>query len=199
MNTIHLESNDPTATEIAKAAFPSYAGRKFKVTIVKPDHTFNLTSGWDGGSRDLYAFVRLTDMKGVQVSNYVGLVGNNFNRSGRDFQLAEGFALVEHSTFMGKDVGLTIYLTEENATKMIPAPVELTRDEKVVLAAVRSLKSSYGGVKNYRQTESGLSASVWATNVEILKGKGLLNKMGAITPAGKNAIGNLSVERAQRS
>ncbi len=190
MNTIYLNGNDETAKAIAKVAFPAYNGKKFKVSVVKNGHTFNLTSGWCEGSRDFYAVVDLANMKGVDVSNQA-FVGNDFNRRGTDFQLPEGFAVVEHSIFCGKDVGITIYVTEANAAKLIPAPVELTREEKIVLAATRSLKSTYMG--RTRQMESGLSLAVWNATSDALKLKGLLAKNGAITPEGKNAIGFTSL------
>lgn len=187
MRTIHLSATDAVAKQIGVVAFPSYCGRKFKAVIVKVGHTFNLTSGWDGGSKDFYAIVRLIDMKAVELSD-TKVVGNNFNTIGQDFQLPEGFVLVEQSFFCGKDTGLTIYVTEANATKLIPAPIELSKEEKAVLVATRSFKSSYAGIKNYRQQESGLSLSVWEAASETLKAKGLLAKNGAITPEGRNAI-----------
>lgn len=197
MNTIYLNSNDPIANQITGAAYPSYNGRKFKAVVVKNDHKFNLTSGWDGGSRDYYVLVDLSVMKAVDISA-ASFVGNCFNKMGSDFVLPEGFVIVEHSFFCGKDMGMTIYVTENNATKLIPAKIELTKTEKLVLAATRGLKSSYAGIKNYRQHESGLSPQIWADTVDVLKTKGLLAKNAAITTEGKNAIGSLDLWRVQQ-
>ena len=185
MRTIHLNGNDPTAKLVTSAAFPAYTGRKFKVTIVEKNHKFNLTSGWEDGSRDFYAVVRLSDMTSVEISQ-LSVVGNNFNRSGIDFLLPEGFAVVEHSIFLGKDAGITIFITEANAMALLPAPVELTENEKKVLG-VMGLKNTYGGQTNVRQRESGLTPNVYVETVALLKEKGFLDKRGAITPEGRNA------------
>lgn len=186
-NTIHLNGNDKTAKTLATASFPSYKGKKFKVNVVPVGHKFSLTSGWSGGSRDWFVIVRLSDMRAIDVSE---MVGNEFNRNAVAHQLQDGFMLVEHSMFQGTDLGLTFYITEANATKFLPAPVELTEAERKVLKATRSYKSSYGGNNNVRRDNSGLSIEVWNATVEILKEKKLLAKNGSITIEGKNAVGS---------
>jgi len=185
MRAIHLNSNDPAAKAIANAAFPKYNGRKFKVVITSG--TFNLSSDWEGGSGSHYAIIRLADMKAANISQ-ASFVGDGYSRIGSDFTIKEGFAIVEHAHFMGHDSGITIYILEANATKLIPDKLELTPNEITVLKATQSFKSSYGGNSHYRQTESGLPMAIWTATVEILKGKHLLRANGAITPEGRNAI-----------
>lgn len=190
MNNIYLNGNDETAKILANAGFPNYKGRKFQVIVVEDNRTFNLTSGWDGGSREYYAIVRLSDMKAVNISD-LGFMGNQFSRHGQDFQIPEGFVLIEHSIFCGKDMGLRFYVQKANSAKLIPAPVELTPNEELVLAATRSLKSFYMG--SSRQMKSGMALSTWNETSAILQSKGLLAKNGAITAAGRNAIGDKRV------
>src|SRR5262245_51955510 len=58
--TIYLTGSEPLVQAIARAAYPSYQGRKFKLRTT--DGPINVRSYWDGGSRDYYVFVRLSDM-----------------------------------------------------------------------------------------------------------------------------------------
>jgi hypothetical protein len=68
----------------------------------------------------------------------------------------------------------------------------LTLPEKIVLVATSSLKSSYGGIPNFRFTqaksETGITQADWDLAKESLTKKGFLNKAGAITTSGKNAL-----------
>jgi hypothetical protein len=191
MSTIHLEGNDATAKLIVAAAFPGYSGRKFKVEIHKNDSKFEIDLGMSGGTFSRFAFVKLDTMTGVNVNDMGQLLnyfGNGFNRMPTPFQMPEGFAIVEHGHFCGSDMGITIHFLEANATKFITAPANLTETEKKVLVATRGLKSSYMGQS--RQQMSGIAKLDWDAASVTLKAKGFLNKAGAITPAGKNAIAN---------
>lgn len=190
--TIFLEGTDETAKLIASAAFPSYNGRKFRVTIHQDTDKFEIDLGMSGGTYSRFAFVKLDTMAGCNVNDMVELrqyFGNGFNRTPTPFTMPVGFAIVEHASFQGKDQGLTIHILEANATKLIPAPVELSEQEIAVLKATRSYKSSYAG--QTRQQMSGIKLDVWNATSETLKAKGLLAKNGAITASGKNAISHL--------
>jgi hypothetical protein len=74
----------------------------------------------------------------------------------------------------------------------LPPAGELLEDEKIVLAAIRSLKSSYAGIPNYRfhcvHKKTGITLERWNEVKESLTKKGYLNKAGAITPNGKNVL-----------
>lgn len=92
-------------------------------------------------------------------------------------------------------MGLRLYVHPDNVRRdMITSSVELTWEEKVVLTATRSLKSSYGGVKNFRYTEAnhvtGITLKHWDEAKANLIERKLLNRAGAITNAGRNAIGD---------
>ena len=192
MTTVYLD-NDPVARDLARVAFPAYSGRRYKLRVVDPATPMNITSYWDGGSRSYYAFVNLATKAVVTVPQN----GSGFDRPIGPTPIPEGCALIEHSIFQGHDVGITIHLRTENATAMLPKPVELTRDEKIVLIATRSLKSSYGGVRDYRfheaSRETGITAERWNVAKDALIGRGLLNRAGAITDTGRNAVGSGSL------
>lgn len=111
--------------------------------------------------------------------------------------LPDGFACVEHSIFCGQDSGITIHIRPENSAGLLPAPVELTRDQRIVLVATRSLKSSYQGISNYRfheaHRDTGISLDAWNRAKSELQARGLLDARGALTVAGKNAAGHDSL------
>ena len=104
-----MNTTDKTLKSICKAAFPSYNGRKFKVSPLRtPESTFSVASYWDGGSRDYFSFVALSDS--MCASSEVP-AQSAFDRpiAGADrVQLPKGIVCVRHSIFCGKDTGCTV-------------------------------------------------------------------------------------------
>jgi hypothetical protein len=187
----------PEVQEIARAAFPDYNGKKFGVAAF--EGPMNLASHWDGGSRIYYAVINLDTKKSAEIPQS----GTMFDKETyRMTTLPPNMAVVAHSIFSGKDMGVTIYVNPESLTKMLPAPDEVTWAEKVVLAATRGLKSSYAGIKDYRFREAlkdtGITRVEWDQAKESLIQKGMLNKAGAIQDKGKNAIGHMDLYRLKR-
>lgn len=189
----HVNKPDSFFMNLIRIAFPNYRGRKFKLSTDIPPR---LDSYWSGGSKDKYVFVELKtkreEVKFLPVAN-----NHPFFKAGMPRKLDKlpvGLVLVKHSIFQGKDMGITIYGNTENITPLLP-PVEiLSVDEDAVLFFTRSLKSSYAGVKNYRfinaHREMGITEAQWDEAKTNLIQRKLLNKAGAITAAGKNAVGN---------
>jgi len=92
---------------IIKAAFPAWKGRKLRLESAERCPK-EIRSFWDEGSRDYFAFVRLHDMSTLQAgSNHPAFEPNR--PSGLPF-LPEGFALVRHSIFCGKEAGMTVWI-----------------------------------------------------------------------------------------
>ena len=186
-----MELEPKQAQEIGRKVFPAYAGRKYSLQVREPG--MSLTSYWDGGSRSYYRVVRLSDMQAVEVPQN----GSGFDGHGYGFtneQLPQpGLMVVEHAIFCGKDFGLTFHVHQENAAKFLPADsaVTLTWEQRVVLTATRSLKSSYGGIKNFRfvqaNDETGITLAQWEQAKGELIAAKLLNAAGAITVTGSNA------------
>ena len=175
---VYLEGNDPAARQLISKTFPDYKGRDVKLEVVEPLYEFSdLISMWDSGYKDEYRLINLQTNEVMKPPVIDGRVA--------PFKLPPNFALIERS-FMGTRQGVTIWLTKDNATPLLnPSPEELTRDEKIVLVATRSLKSVYNG--RTRQMESGLSLDAWNAAKETLIAKGLLNRAGAITIKGRNS------------
>ena len=117
--------------------------------------------------------------------------------------LPDGFACVEHSIFCGKDAGITIHIRPANSAGLLPAPVDLSREQRIVLVATRSLKNTYAGVSNYRFVEAnrdtGISREQWESAKADLIARGLLDSRGALNVAGRNAAGQDSLYSFRRA
>jgi hypothetical protein len=200
---IYLDRND-----VPQQLRAHYSGRKFRAYIVE-SVTVPADSGtWSGGSRSVYFGVRLDTGERVKLSDTFSAPWDE-GRQDVTLELRPGVAVVEHSIFQGKDMGLEFYIHPESAAKLLPAPAgdEPSPHEKIVLIATRSYKSSYNGQDRYDMAKSDYEP-MWATDDKPLKygpyptrdqwqsakdsliEKKLLNRAGAITTKGKNVIGD---------
>lgn len=174
----------------------SYSGNKFKAYVTE-HMTVPATAGlWDGGSRDTYSAYRLAD--GAQVQFPGQHLSPWDNRKDQQVTMQPGIAIIEHSVFCGKDMGLTFYLHPTDAAPMLPAPqADLTAVEALVLEYTISRKSSYQGkdryamaLDDYRYREGAPlfpKRAQWDEAKAALITRGYLNKAGAVTTAGRNA------------
>jgi hypothetical protein len=192
--TIYLEPN-----MVPAQLRGSYSGKTFKAKVCETV-TIPASAGlWEGGSRDTYKAIDFETGNEVLVSSDAAPWDRS--RAENTVTLSPRFCVVEHTIFCGKDMGLTFYVHPESAAKLLPVPAaDLSAYEKLVLIATRSLKSSYGGRDRYEmaQTEydckQALNGTVfpsrtqWDETKQSLISKGLLNKAGAITTAGRNAV-----------
>jgi hypothetical protein len=174
-----------------------YSGKKFKA-VVTTQVTIPSDAGlWSGGTRNTFQLVHLETGKAVQASDNMSSPWNA-NRKDQNISLQAGFAVVEHSLFCGKDMGLTFYVHPDNASALLPPPsAELSAFEQIVLNATCAYKSSYNGRDRYdmakddrrwgpQQDEPFPTRDQWQAAKAALIAKGLLNKAGAVTPAGRN-------------
>ena len=186
-----LHISTPEVKELALKAFPEYRGKKFRVEGLELKAPRSLTSYWSEGCRDYWALVNLSNGRVFHVPEN----GTPFANSGKSFQIGNlpiGIALVNRS-YSGNFESITISVHPNNLNRMaLPSVPELSENEKMVLKYTRSLKSSYAGISNYRfheaNRETGISLSVWEQTKATLISKGLLNKAGAITESGRNAV-----------
>lgn len=104
----------PLAWKIALTAFPDYKGRSL---VLRPFHPMAVTSYWDGGSRDYYAFVHLgTGRKADIPQNGTGYDRVRYPQLDA---LPEQIVLVQHTYFCGKDLGLTLYVQPEHSLTLL--------------------------------------------------------------------------------
>jgi hypothetical protein len=188
MPIIYLDKLDTESEILRRLTFPAYSGRKFQVELTE---TINFSgTQWAGGSKTDYRIVQLDGMKVVGIPEAPFLQRSPLHEG--QYVLPPGYVVVSHHISCGKDLGLTFSVNPRDSFKLLPKPTEeLTRAEKIVLVAT-GLKSSYGGIKDLRFHEAhektGISRQEYDQAKELLIKKGLLNKAGAITPQGKNAI-----------
>ena len=185
---IYVGKPDESYCAIARATFPNYHGRKFRIHQCE-----QLQLGgtqWTGGSRSQYIVVRLDGLKVAVVPEHPFLRPSQLHDEPHPMQ--PGIVVVEHSYFCGKDAGITIHCHPEELKILPPPAAPLADDERTVLEFTSSLKSTYGGVKNLRFVEAhsktGITADRWEASKAALIGRKLLRKNGAITPDGRNAI-----------
>ena len=189
----------------------SYRGKQFEAFVTE-SMTVPATAGiWDEGSRDTYHAVELKTGRGVPLSDQYSAPLSG-ERGDREITLQQGIVVVRHTIGRGKDLGLTFYVNPIDAVPMLPAPIALTDHERIVLLATKSFKASYAGKDRFEMTvaqiehEDGLPQNIrkylphripgerqvtrkeWEVAKSALIDRGLLNKAGAMTVAGRNAI-----------
>ena len=190
MSIIHLEPTKQI-TDMVRIAFPRYNGRKYRID--NSGRPVNITSYWSGGSRDYFAVVNLETRKVLPVPQN-GTVFDGGPIASDGVVVPPGYVIIEHSIAMGKDFGITIYIDPDTAIKFLPDPVKINDNERIVLEFTRTYKNTYAGIKNYRFYEAskkvGISRDAWNVASDSLKTAKLLNKAGAITTTGRNALEN---------
>lgn len=202
---IYLDAN-----QVPKSLRGNYTGRKFKVCVCE-SVTIPMTAGlWDGGSRDIYRGLEIATGESRRFGGQDSAPWENV-RADRTVALRPGFAVIEETIMQGKDLGWTFYLHPADAVPMLPAPVELSAVEKLVLDYTATRKSSYMGKDRYQMFRDDMeyspkrpdftsydermawvhancpSRAEWDEAKSALISRGLLNRAGAITPAGRNA------------
>lgn len=200
MREIHLDRN-----MIPAHLRRNYTGRQFAAIVTETTTIPALAGLWSGGTRDSYVIVRLADGAELPAPVHQGLHPDDKARRDTPIKLEPGIAVVRHTIFCGKDHGLTFYVHPADAAQLLPAPsAELTPHESIVLKATTTYKASYGGLSRYqlaKRDATGYANHVkvpdgatfptpqeWETAKASLIAKGLLNKAGAITTAGRNAV-----------
>ena len=131
---IFLRDN-PIAWDVIRAAFPDYRKRACYLLEFPQDSGVRINSYWDGGTREYFAVVRLSDMKQTRMPtqthpffDMAPLQGQetttvSVDRAGNVMlkYLPPGFALVSTGMFCGKPSTARVWLNAENITKMLPA------------------------------------------------------------------------------
>ena len=188
MQTIYLEAN-----LVPSQLRNGYSGKKFKAVVCESMTIHADADLWSGGSRDRYQGIELATGRTSAPASF-NLAPWDNARDETEITLRQGYGIVRHSIFCGKDMGLTFYVHPTDAVALLPAPsAELSAHEKIVLNATASYKSSYNGQDRYQMAmpygdKSGYpTRAQWDDAKTLLISKGLLNKAGAITVAGRNA------------
>ena len=213
MTTITVRPADIRA--IIDATYPDYKGPHAKVEVRATAEYHDYQLNWSGGS--------ITYLKALQVAA-PGYSNTGFNvvdlrtvwGSGQGYKgaIPADVMLVEHVISCGKDLGVRC-IVSPNSQFMprlsLPAVVELSRDEVIVLLAHKELKGGHYRDEAYARAAEGVhygpgprppkafQTQTVLQTIEALAARGLLkvNKAGAsrITVEGKNALESLPADR----
>ncbi len=181
-HTVYLRRSDPTVERLIQATFPAFRGKTVRAHIETSVEFYG--SYWSDGAKRQYKLVRLDNLNVFPIPDHPYMQES----PGHDqtYELPPGVVCVVLD-YSRAGQSIEIISGAANIQPLLPPPTEvLTEDEKRVLVVTRSLKSSYGGIKDYRFHESGLSRERYDTAKAILIAKKLLNKAGAITVEGRN-------------
>lgn len=179
---MYIERNkNPELWAIARVA--GYNGMKLEARAF-PDYGKDVHSCWNEGRKDYFYLVRLLDNVALPIPEN----GSPFIQGITLKELPPGTCLVERAD--GSYTHCTIFFRPEEITALLPAPVKLDQDVKIVLFYTRHLKSSYAGISNYRLHQALEHGTITEERWNSAKSKaielGLLNKAGAITASGRN-------------
>jgi hypothetical protein len=183
MTSVALDRKDESVRRIADLI--GYKGRKITARIQEKVSFYGTM--WDEGNRRTYYAVNLSTMTAVQGDRETFAAWSPAHHT--DHVIPPGFIVAVFVEARGREY-MEIIAPASTLTPMLPAPVELTEDERKCLISTRSNKSTYAGNNQYRRTEAGMTVSAWETAKASLIARGFLNKAGAITITGRNAIGS---------
>jgi len=173
--------------KLLKKACPDYTGNKIEVET-RESVTFYGTM-WDGGTRHIYTIVKLDTMDIVPVPTAPYMQASKLHE--HEQSLANGIAVVRYTQGHHESVDIFVHPSNMNAA-LLPPVTELTEDERIVLEYTRRLKSTYAGIPNYRFHEARRNTQITTERWEAAKAnciaRKLLNKAGAITIDGRNAV-----------
>ncbi len=187
---IYLKRNDPTVDGVIRAGFPGFTGQGVHAVVAGSFRMYG--TNWDEGSKREYRVVQLDGLKVAAVPDAPWCQASPMHDS--DIELPPGFVVVVRVHFRGRE-SIELIANQATISPMLPAPDPgLDADQRTVLVATRSFKSSYGGESNHRFKEAsrqtGITSSRWDAAKSSLIAKRLLTKAGAITVDGRNVAGN---------
>lgn len=98
------KTKNPKAIELMKKAFPEYKGRTFRVCTYPAE----LSSYWDGGSRDSYVIHDREASSFASVQSNHPFFEKDRPRPRFPADFPPSVVVVKHTIFCGKDTGLTL-------------------------------------------------------------------------------------------
>ena len=189
MSWIALDPKDQTVKRIVNAAVPGFKGRKFYATIGTKVTFYG--AYWDEGSKNDWFLIRLSDLACKRVEDHPYFRESPVHDATHD--IPDGFAVVKYHR--GRMDYVEIIAPPSAITPLLPKPVNLSRDESIVLVAHCSLKSSYAGISDYRRHEAkqltGITDERYDAAKAALVAQGYINPRNAVTIEGRNARNGL--------
>lgn len=166
--------------DVVNKVFPEL---KKRTVNIRPSTSITFSGNyWSGGYRNYYAVVKLDTMQIEYIPDDNPLRHINDNV----YDIPEGFCVVIHTYSGIRDYGTIVVHPNNMPVNLEHKSIELSDNELEVLRCTRMYKSSYAGIKNYRQSQSKLKLPDWEIAKSSLITKGLLMKNGALSMQGKN-------------
>jgi len=182
MSTVWVQT--PEIVNIAKSAFPDYKGKKYRL---KMELTVDVRSYWSGGSRSFFNFIRLDTLEAFGAMPPQSAYDKPI-KGAEAVPLLPGLVCVEHLIIAGKDYGIIIHVHPHDLPTYLPTTDNsLTERQLVVLTAARSFISS-ARLKEINCYGWDMTIEEYNSIRSELFNKGFMNKMGAITDSGRNAL-----------
>lgn len=177
-----IYTHAPEVVAICRAAFPACTKcRQVKVQAIT--FPMQLASNWDGGSRNDYVIVDLATQRVASVPENGTIARRVMVLS----TLPDGYAVIEHSFSQGHDLGCTVHVLPQNLNALaITQRVALSDNERIVLVYTRAIIPKERFSEANRETH--IAEADWLIAKHDLIERGFLNRAGAITEAGKNAV-----------
>lgn len=181
----------PEVLRVIRAVASDGSFHQNEAEILPFSGPMSVASNWSGGTRYFYGLVNLSNMSALTVGESGGL---NQPQAGELEALPEGFALVQTCILQGSPRRARVYVNPVNLNQFrLPEASNTNPWELVVLYATRSRKSSYPPYgSDYRFMEARRATKItreeWDAAKAACIAKGLLNKAGAITASGRNAV-----------
>jgi hypothetical protein len=104
---------------LARATFPAYRGRTFRVEATSEVTLFDLN--WSGGSRSQYRTCTLAGEPIGSADKHNQVAPWNQTAEGQTVPVPQGAVCVRHSMFCGKDMGLTFYVHPADMPRLLTA------------------------------------------------------------------------------
>ena len=90
---------------LAKAIYPDYNGRKFRI---REQESYQPCNYWDGGSRTYCVAVDFKGSRIIMPSHESQVPWNH--QAHQSFIIPQGIGILEHTYFCGHDLGITLVL-----------------------------------------------------------------------------------------
>jgi hypothetical protein len=105
---------------LVRATFPDYRGRKLRVEARTSVSLQDLN--WSGGSRTQYRACTLDGQPTGNSNKYHAMAPWDSRQvEGQSLPVPSGFAVVRHTIFCGKDLGLTVTINPADMPRLLPA------------------------------------------------------------------------------
>jgi hypothetical protein len=105
--------------DVPRVLKAGYAGRKFKLNILREFDVPVDANLWSGGSRETYRAIRLID--GAEIKLGSTSAPWSRDREEKRILIEPGIVIVQHSYDCGKDMGLTFFVHPDNVVKFLPS------------------------------------------------------------------------------